>query len=112
LARVEARLCSRHGGRPAAVKRCSRRWLIQAVRWVLLGDNPIRVGAVKTQGDQPAQVEPSGPVVKPVIILGDPAVAQPAVATSKPGDGAFNHGPVLAIFGQPVRVTCGLPGGA
>jgi hypothetical protein len=51
-------------------------------------------------------------VVQPVVVLGDPAVAQSAVAAGQPGDGPFDHGPVLAVFGQPVRVTSGLAGGA
>src|ERR1700741_2893175 len=50
--------------------------------------------------------------MQPVVILGDAAVAQPAVAAGEPGDGAFDHGSVLAIFDQPVWVTRRLAGGA
>jgi hypothetical protein len=32
-------------------------------------------------------------------------VAQPAVAAGEPGDGPFDQRPVLAVVGQPIRVT-------
>ena len=82
------------------------------MRRVLLGDNPIRAGVGEAQPDEPAQVERGGSVMQPVIVLGDAAVAQFAVAAGQPGDGAFDHRPVLAVFGQPIRVTGGLSGGA
>src|SRR6476659_8010361 len=85
---------------------------MQALRRVLLGDNPIRAGVGQTEVDQPAQVERGSSVMQRVIILGGAAVAQPAVAAGQPGDGAFDHGPMLAVFGQPVRVSGCLPGGA
>jgi hypothetical protein len=72
---------------------------------VLLGDNPIRASAGQTEVDQPTQVERCGSVMQPVIILDDAAVAQPAVAAGQPGDGPFDHGPVLTVFGQPIRGT-------
>jgi len=85
---------------------------MQALRRVLLGDNPIRAGVGQAEVDQPALVERGSSVMQPVIILGGAAVAQPAVAAGQPGDGAFDHGPMLAVFGQPVRVSGCLPGGA
>ena len=50
--------------------------------------------------------------MKPVIIFADAAVSQPAIAAGQPGDGAFDHGPMLAILGQPVGVARGSAGGA
>lgn len=97
---------------PANVEGCTRRWLIQALQRMLLGDNPIRAGVVETQGDQSAQVERGRSVMQPVVVPGYAAVAQSAVAASKPGDGAFDHGPMLAVVGQPIRVSRGLSGGA
>jgi len=47
-----------------------------------------------------------------MIVLCDAAVAQSAVAARQPGDGAFDHGSVLAVFGQPVGVTGGPACGA
>ena len=47
------------------------RWWMQALRRVLLGDNPIRAGVVKAQGDQPAQVECGHEAMQPVIVGGD-----------------------------------------
>jgi hypothetical protein len=36
-------------------------------------------------------------VVQPVVVAGDAAVAHAAIAADEPGDGAFDHGPVLAV---------------
>src|SRR5271168_3483019 len=49
--------------------------------------------------------------MQPMVILDGAAVAQPAVASSEPGDGSFDHGPVLAVIGQPIRVPHCAPGG-
>ena len=53
-----------------------------------------------------------GAVVQPVVVLGDAAVAQFAVAARQPGDGAFDHGPVLTVFGLPIPGLGVSPGGA
>src|ERR1700757_4184507 len=79
---------------------------------MLLGDNPIRAVVGEAQLDEPAQVEGGGSVMEPVIIFADAAVTQFSVAASQPGDGAFDHGSVLAVFGLPVRVAGGVAGGA
>src|SRR4051794_7578726 len=50
--------------------------------------------------------------MQPVVVLGDTAVAQSSVAAGQPGDGPFDHGPMLTVFGQPIRVMSGPPGGA
>src|SRR5258707_11542152 len=50
--------------------------------------------------------------MEPMVVLGDAAVTHPAVAAGQPGDGPFDHGPVLSVFGQPLRVTSRLPGSA
>ena len=84
---------------------------MQALRRVLLGDNPIRAAVGEAQPDEPAQVEGGGSVMQPVIILADASVTQFAVASGQPGDGAFDHRPVLAVLGQPIRVTGGASGG-
>ena len=39
------------------------RWWVQALRRVLLGDNPIRAGVVEAQVDQSAEVERGGSVM-------------------------------------------------
>jgi hypothetical protein len=49
-------------------------------------------------------------VMQPVIIVGDAAVAKSAIAPGQPGDRAFDHGTVLAVFSQPVGVAGGLTG--
>lgn len=65
----------------------------------------------EAEGDESAQVEAGDGVVEPVVVLGDAAVAEFACAAGEPGDDAFDHGPVLAVFGF-ARVTGCLSGGA
>jgi hypothetical protein len=64
-------------------------------------------GAVVGQAevDEPAQVKRGGSVVQPMVISADAAVAQPAIAAGQPGDGPFDHGPVLAVVRLPIRIT-------
>src|SRR5258705_12352964 len=50
--------------------------------------------------------------MEPMVVLGDAAVADFAVTAGQPGDGPFDHGPVLSVFGQPLRVASRLPGSA
>ena len=45
-----------------------------------------------------------------MVVFGGSAVAQTPVAAGEPGDGAFDHGPVLVVFGAPVIVLGGLAG--
>ena len=49
--------------------------------------------------------------MQPVVVFADASVTQFAVASGQPGDGAFDHRPVLAVLGQPIRVTGGVSGG-
>ena len=69
------------------------------------GDCPVRAGVFEAQGDQSAQVQRRGAVMEPLIVVGDAAVADFAVAAGQPGDGAFHHGSVLAVLGLPVRIA-------
>ena len=77
-----------------------------------LGDNPIRAGVVEAQSDHSTEIQRGGAVMQPMVVFDDAAVAQPAVAAGQPGDGAFDHGSVLAVFGQPLWVASGLSRGA
>src|SRR5919202_5557206 len=55
---------------------------------------------VESEVDQPAEVEGGHPGVQPPVVGGHAAVAQFAAAAfraDQPGDGAFDHGPVLAV---------------
>jgi hypothetical protein len=65
---------------PPSIRVAVGRWWLQALGRVLLGDNPIRAGVVKAQGDQSAQVERAGPMMELMVVFGDAAVAHPAVA--------------------------------
>ena len=96
---------SRLVGAGCVVRRAG--WLCAA-----LGQCPGGAVVGQAEVDQPAQVERGSSVVQPVVVLNRSAAVQPAVAAGEPGDGAFDHGPVLTVFGQPVRITSGLAGGA
>ena len=66
---------------------------------------------VQAHRDESAQVQGGDSVVQPVIVFGHSAVADFAVVAREPGDGAFDHGAVLAVFGLPFGVTGEGPGG-
>jgi Thermolysin metallopeptidase, catalytic domain len=72
-------------------------------------DGPAGVLAGEPEVDQPAEVERCHPGVQPEVVGGHASVAQLAAAAfgaDQPGDGAFDHGPVLAVVGAQV-VTLG-----
>lgn len=79
---------------------------------VVLGDGPGSAGVVQAHRDESAQVQCRGSVVQPVIVLGHSAVADFAVVAGKPGDGAFDHGAVLAVFGLSGTLACVRSGAA
>jgi hypothetical protein len=64
---------------PRSLSVAVSRWWMQALRWVLLGDNPIRTAVVEARGDQSAEVERGGSVMQPMVVLDDAAVTHPAV---------------------------------
>jgi hypothetical protein len=72
------------------------------------------VGVIQAHRDESAQVQCGGSVLQPVIGLGHSAVADFAVVAGEPGDGAFHHGVMLAVFGLPVpalgRCVCEVRG--
>ena len=76
-----------------------------------LGDGPCGAAVGQAHGDESAQVQGGDSVVQPVIVFGHSAVADFAVVAREPGDGAFDHGAMLAVFGLPVRITREGPGG-
>src|SRR5687768_17270906 len=63
------------------------------------GQYPGSVLDGEAHGQESAQVEGGDAVVEPVVVLLDPAVGHPPSSSSEPGDGAFDHGPVLAVGG-------------
>src|SRR5260370_41325242 len=89
----EARPWGRHEGHPA-INECATRF---GRTQGSLSDGPGRAGVVEAHGDQAAQVERSGAVVQPMVILGHAAIAEFAVAAHDPGDAAFDHGSVLSV---------------
>ena len=50
--------------------------------------------------------------MQPVVVVGDASVAQVAVTSGQPGDGTFDHRPVLAVFVEPLGVSCFPSGGS
>src|SRR4029077_10798607 len=50
--------------------------------------------------------------MQPMVVLDDAAVTQSSVAAGQPGDGPFDHRPMLTVFGQPAGVASAPPGGA
>lgn len=66
---------------------------------------PTGAGVGQARRDQAAQVERGGPVMQPVVVLDDAAVADFAVAAGQPGDRAFHHRTVLTVFGLPVGIA-------
>src|SRR2546428_9838518 len=66
------------------------------------GDRPGSVGSGEAEVEQPAEVQGGGAGLEPGVVLGDASVADLAVpAGDEPGDGAFDHGSVLAVVGLP-----------
>src|ERR1700730_773518 len=73
--------------------------------WVS-GQRPGAAVVDESEPDEPAQVECGGAVVQPVVVFGHAAIANLAVATGQPGDGAFDHRPMSPIFVAPLWVSC------
>ena len=77
----------------------------------LSGDRPAGRAVGEAEGEEPAQVDRGGPVVEPVVVLGDASVTESPVASGQPGDAAFDHGTVLpvgaleAVFAGPLPVA-------
>ena len=63
----------------------------------VVGQGPVSLGAGQSEHQQPPQVEPGHPQVQPVIIFPGAAVSDFAVAADQPGDGPFDHRPVLPV---------------
>src|SRR4051812_9544932 len=76
-----------------------------------LGQGPGRTGVSQAQGDQWARVGGGGSGMQPVVVLDDSAVADFAVASSQPGDRAFDHRPMPTILGLPFGIA-GLAAGS
>ena len=64
------------------------------------------------QGEEAAEVDRSGAMVQLVVVFGDAAVTEAPVAADEPGDGAFDHGPVLPVDGLELRAFRVAPGSA
>src|SRR5215217_7464109 len=75
------------------------RWWPGGLVGCWLGQGPGCLVAVQAEGEEAAEVECGGSGVEPGVVLGGAAVAQAAVAAGEPGDGAFDHGPVLPVQG-------------
>ena len=64
-----------------------------------LGESPAVVAEPESEVEQSAQVDRGGAVVEPVVVLGHASVGHFPVAADQPGDGAFDHRPVLPVGG-------------
>src|SRR6185312_9603608 len=72
----------------------------EVARWGRLCQGPGPVEAGEAEVEQSAQVQPGHPVVQPQVVGGGSAEPQPPVpAGDQPGDGAFDHGPMLTVGG-------------
>src|ERR1700730_1721791 len=78
---------------------------VVTMAWVS-GQRPGAAVVDESEPDEPAQVECGGAVVQPVVVFGHAAIANLAVATGQPGDGAFDHRPMSPIFVAPLWVSC------
>src|SRR5215212_1424596 len=88
------------------------RWWPGGLVGCWLGQGQGCLVAVQAEGEYAAEVECGGSGVEPGVVLGGAAVAQAAVAAGEPGDGAFDHGPVLPVEGLKFRVGGAAAGGA
>src|ERR1019366_3016146 len=77
-----------------------------------LSHRPCGAVVVQAEHGEAAQVEGGGAVVEPVVVFGDAAVADFPVSADQPGDGAFDHGPVLAVDVAELRCFGLAAGGA
>ena len=97
-ASLSQHLRGRQRGRPARLGS-----VVAAVGWGfsspggLSGDRPAGRSVGEAEGEESAQVDCRDPVVEPVVVPGHASVAESPVASGQPGDGAFDHGPVLPV---------------
>ena len=97
-----------------SVSGAGRPWdrLDGGVGWLGLGDRPGLPGVVEAEVDESAEVDRGDSEGELGAVGFDAAVADPASSVGDdPGDGTFDHGPVLAVVGDDLRVGPGMTGG-
>ncbi len=76
------------------------------------GQGPLAAVVVEAEVDEAAEVDGGNAGGEAVLVAFDASVADAPVAFGdEPGDGSFDHGPVLAVVADEVTVSPGPAGG-